>query len=123
MFLGIYHFKRKLSGIVIVFGIMFFCITAFIAVDNGKTSNLIIPNDNAAVDKEQIEIFLGRAESKRVIEVDVKSIASGEGVNLGQYKLEEGDMIVYNITSEGKGNLNIFFMKIDEYDRGGGYLG
>ncbi len=53
------------------------------------------------------EIFLGCTESKYVIDVNINAI--GEGVNLKRYTLEDGDMITYDITSEGKVKLNISF--------------
>lgn len=116
--LAIMDTSKKKSGVAIVFGVMVICVTLFTVVDNGKAAN------NIAVDKaEIIEPFKGPAESKYLIDVDVDSIASGEGVNLGQYTLEEGDRIAYDIISEGKGNLSIFFMETDKYLKHGGYLG
>lgn len=53
----------------------------------------------------------------------MNSISSGSGVNLGQYALEEGDVITYNIRSVGNGNLDIGFMKTTEYLRHNGYMG
>ncbi len=101
-----------------------FCTVIFTVTGNGKAANSITPNDNVTYDeKEPREIFEGPTESKRVVDVGVKFMASGEGVSLGQYTLKEGDMIIYNIMSEGKGNLNIFFMKTDEYLRDDGSMG
>lgn len=110
--------SKKKGGIAIFFGMVVICVAVFTAVDNGKAANHIM------VDKAvQIEPFKGFTESKHIVEVDVDSMVSGEGVSLGQYRLEEGDMITYDITSEGKGNLNLRFMKTVKYDRDGGYLG
>lgn len=78
---------------------------------------------NVANDVQAEPEFIGPTESKQVINVDVKSLESGEFVCLGQYTLEEGDIITYNITAKGNGNLNVEFRKTADPRDGKGYLG
>ncbi|NEU31351.1 M56 family metallopeptidase [bacterium LRH843] len=117
--LSIMDTRKKKSGIALIFGILVLSIVVFIATDTGETTTSIVPNDR----KDQSQVYEGLTESKHVIDIDVNSLGSGEGVNLGQYTLEEGDFITYKLKSEGTGNLTISFMKTDEYIERDGYLG
>ena len=84
-------------------------------------------NDNVvnAADEIQAEReFIGPTESKQVINVDVKSLESGEFVCVGgPYTLEEGDLIQYDITAEGNGNLNVGLRKTTDPRDDNSYLG
>lgn len=122
--LSIMDTRKKKNGIAVIFGMLVFCMAMFTVLDNGKAANFVKSNENVAYDQQvPREIFKGSTESKQVIKVNINAIPSGEGVSLGRYTVEKGDMITYDITSEGKGNLNISFMKTDKYDRDGGYMG
>ena len=109
---------KKKKGLAIIFGVIILCAAAFTVTNNGKTANDITYDEQAPK-----QIIKGPLESKQVVDVDVNSIASGKGVNLGQYTLEEGDIISYNITSVGNGNLTFGFRKTDEYLQHNGYMG
>lgn len=122
--LSIMDTRKKKSGIALIFGILVLSIVVFIATGIGEAATSLASNDNFKVDgKDQSQVYEGLTESKHVINVDVDSLGSGEGVNLGQYTLEEGDFITYKLKSEGTGNLTISFMKTDEYIESDGYLG
>ena len=66
---------------------------------------------------------IGPTKSKQVINIDVKHLKSGEFVCLGQYTLQKGDIITYNITAEGNGNLNVEYRKTADPRDNEGYLG
>lgn len=82
---------------------------------------------NATVEKteSQLGINVDRklTECKKVINVDIKSLRSGEFVCLGEYTLDAGDLIAYNLTAEGEGNINVGFFKTDSPSDIEGYLG
>lgn len=122
--LSIMDTRKKKSGIALVFGVLALSLVVFIATDIGEAATSLAPNSNLSDEgKDQSGVYEGISEFKHVIDVDVDSLASGEGVNLGQYTLEEGDFITYRLKSEGTGNLTIGFMKTDEYIDRDGYLG
>lgn len=76
------------------------------------------------VDEQAEKPIIGPTETKQVINVDVKSLDIDEFVTIGgPYTLEEGDIISYDITAEGKGNLNAYFRKTDDPNDDKGYLG
>jgi hypothetical protein len=79
---------------------------------------------NVAVEKQEAKPTIGDTETKQAINVDVKSLDIGEFVAVGgPYTLEEGDIILYDITAEGNGNLNADFRKTDDPNDDKGYLG
>ena len=79
---------------------------------------------NVAVEKQKAKPIIGDTETKQAINVDVKSLDIGEFVAVGgPYTLEEGDIIRYDITAEGNGNLNADFRKTDDPNDDKGYLG
>lgn len=79
---------------------------------------------NVTVDKQAEQASIGPTETKQAIDVDVKSLEIGEFVAVGgPYTLEEGDIIRYDITAEGNGNLNADFRKTDDPNDDEGYLG
>ena len=84
---------------------------------------LSLSEENVATDEPAEQEFIGPTESKQFINVDVKFLDSGEFVCLGQYTLKEGDIINYNITAEGNGNLNVEFRKTADPRDNKGYLG
>jgi len=84
------------------------------------TSQDHVAND---VQEKKAENRIRSTESKQVINVDVKSLDSGEFVCLGKYALQAGDIIAYNLTAEGNGNLNVEFRKTADPRDNKGYLG
>lgn len=79
---------------------------------------------NVTVDKQAEEAVIGPTEIKQAIDVNIKSLDIGEFLAVGgPYTLEEGDIIRYNITAEGNGNLNADFRKTEDSDDDQGYLG
>lgn len=79
---------------------------------------------NVAVEKQEAKPIIEDTETKQAINVDVKSLDIGEFVAVGgPYTLEEGDIIRYDITAEGNGNLNADFRKTDDPNDDKGYLG
>jgi bla regulator protein BlaR1 len=79
---------------------------------------------NVAVEKQEAKPIIGPTKTKQAINVDVNSLDIGEFVAVGgPYTLEEGDIILYNITAEGNGNLNADFRRTDDPNDEKGYLG
>lgn len=69
------------------------------------------------------EDSIGPTETKQVIGVDVKSLENDEFVCLGQYTLEKGDIVKYNIAAERDGILNVGFSKTADPLDNNQYLG
>jgi hypothetical protein len=82
-----------------------------------------IENGEVALENEKNGNFTGFTESGQIINVDVKSLNAGEYVCLGQYTLQKGDMIKYNITAETDGILNVGFSKTADPSDNNQYLG
>lgn len=81
------------------------------------------PPKNAVAEKAE-KLVIGPTESKQIINVDMKSLESGEFVAVGgPYILGEGDIIQYDIISEGSGHLNAELRKTGDPQDNDGYLG
>ncbi|MGI5823172.1 MAG: M56 family metallopeptidase [Dethiobacteria bacterium] len=79
---------------------------------------------NVAVEKQESKPIIGPTEIKQSINVDVNSLDIGEFLAVGgPYILEEGDIILYDITADGNGNLNADFRKSSNPTDDKGYLG
>ena len=129
------HIERRLTMLLNVKKtkkhIAIFAVVALLAIGGigmaFAASSAENENDNAvnvAVEKQAKEPIIGPTESKQVINVDVKSLEIGEFVAVGgPYTLEEGDIIQYDITAEGNGNLNADFRKTADSNDDKGYLG
>jgi bla regulator protein BlaR1 len=79
---------------------------------------------NVAVEKQEAKPVIEDTETRQAINVDVKSLDIGQFVAVGgPYTLEEGDIIRYDITAKGNGNLNADFRKTDKPNDGKGYFG
>lgn len=112
--------KSSLTGIILACALIIGTAGVFATnpVNPGSGGN------NAVVDEGAEKIpGIGPTRPKQSINVDIKLLKSGEGVNLGQYSLEKGDVIAYRLTSEGTGNLTVGFYKADKYEPHGGYMG
>lgn len=103
-------------------GITILCVALIATIGTGMVFAVSSPKDVANEDPAERE-FIGPTESKQAIDIDVKSLESGEFICLEQYTLEEDDIITYNITAKGNGNLNIEFRKTDDPRDNKGYLG
>ncbi|MEA4848099.1 MAG: M56 family metallopeptidase [Clostridiaceae bacterium] len=79
---------------------------------------------NVTTDKQAEKPIIGHTETRQVIGIDIGSLDTGEFVCIGgPYLFEEGDIIQYDITSEGKGHLNAEFRKTNNPNDNKGYLG
>lgn len=96
-------------------GMVFAANTAENVDNNVVASDIAEPQSDISIEKEL-------TKSKQVMNVDISSLESGEFVCLGEYTLEEGDLIAYNLEAEGDGNINGAFYKTSP-SNGEGYLG
>mgnify|MGYP000120553910 CR=1 FL=1 len=87
------------------------------SADNGSFANIVD-------EKQEKKTSIGTVETKKVIDIDIKFLNVGEFVCVGgPYTLGESDIIQYDITSEGKGRLNVELRKTDDPNDDKGYLG
>lgn len=118
---SIMNTKKKKAGIAIL------CVVLIAIIGTGMAFTFRSTNDNSVnvtADTQAEEPIIGPTETKEVIDIDVESLDIGEFVCVGgPYTLEEGDIIQYDITSEGKGHLNAVFRKTNNPNDNEGYLG
>lgn len=95
---AIMSFQRK-SKLTIAVSAVVTCILIFGAMATGAYA---ASSTYAASGKDHVM-------ADRVIPLDIQSLESGEYVQLGQYTVNAGDTIYFDITAEGKGNISAGF--------------
>ena len=68
-----------------------------------------------AIDKALSELNVAMDEADvEIIPVDIKTVASGDSIFLGEYTLSVGDRIMYDISAESGNGMTVFFAKNGE---------
>ena len=113
---------KKKAGITILCVALIATIGTGIVFAAGSANN--VNPVNVAIEKQAEKTTIGATETKEVIDIKVESLDIGEFVSIGgPYLFEEGDIIQYDITSEGEGHLNVQLRKTNDLNDDKGYLG
>ncbi|HHX23960.1 MAG TPA: M56 family metallopeptidase [Thermoanaerobacterales bacterium] len=113
---------KKKAGITILCVVLIATIGTGIVFAAGSANNGSFVN--IVAEKQEKKPSIGTVETKKVIDIDAEFLNVGEFVCVGgPYTLDEGDIIQYDITSEGKGRLNVELRKTDDPNDDKGYLG
>lgn len=76
-------------------------------------SNISSPDEQLSIEnvinKENIK-------SKEEIPIDIDLITKDDYIYLGEFNLTKKDVIIYNLTADGNGNINIGFTKDKNFD-------